>query len=192
MPTFTVVAGPNGSGKSTITRLGRVGFQESPVLDPDAIAKSTLDTTTSEGSLLDAGREVLLSAEQLLRSKQSFLVETTLSGHTYLHMMKEAKSLGYTVILFFVTTGDVEINLQRVRDRVLSGGHDIPEADQRRRYPRSMSNMRKAFELADEASFFDNSQPQQPILLAVKDECGITIYRPLPAWAEFLKQSNKA
>lgn len=190
MPTFTVVGGPNGSGKSTITRLGRAGFQESPVLDPDAIAKSTLDTTMSEGSLLDAGREVLLSAKQLLHSKQSFLVEMTLSGHTYLHMMKEAKSLGYTVILFFITTGDVEINLQRVRARVLSGGHDIPEADQRRRYPRSMANMRKAFELADEASFFDNSQPEQPILLAVKDEQGITIYRPLPAWAEFLKQPN--
>lgn len=40
MPTFTVVAGPNGSGKTTLTRLGRETFQDTVLLDPDAIAKS--------------------------------------------------------------------------------------------------------------------------------------------------------
>jgi predicted ABC-type ATPase len=84
VPTFTVVAGPNGSGKSTLTRIGRVGFQSEPVLDPDAVANAQANTTNNSGSLLDAGREVLNNAESLLQSHQSFLIETTLSGHTYL------------------------------------------------------------------------------------------------------------
>lgn len=51
----------------------------------------------------------------------------------------------------------VEINLERVRQRVLKGGHNVPEEDQLRRYSRSMENMRRAFGFADRAMLFDNS-----------------------------------
>jgi predicted ABC-type ATPase len=186
MPTFTVVAGPNGSGKSTLTRLARESFQEAPILDPDAIARSMANTSADGGSPIDAGREVLASADRLLQARQSFLVETTLSGNTYLRMMRKAKSLGYTVVLFFVGTSSVEINLKRVIQRVENGGHDVPEEDQRRRYPRSMANMRKAFELADESVVFDNSADAH-LRLAVKDGDEITILQPLPEWAAFLR-----
>ncbi len=187
MPTFTIVAGPNGSGKSTLTRIAREGFQDAPVLDPDVIARSMASTSAEGGSAIDAGRDVLKSTENLLHLRQSFLVETTLSGNTYLRMMSEAKSLGYTVILIFIGTVDVEINLQRVRERVESGGHDVPEEDQRRRYPRSMANLRKAFALADEAVLFDNSVREGHLRLAVKDATGVTIYQTLPEWAAFLR-----
>lgn len=186
MPTFTVVAGPNGSGKSTLTRLARESFQDAPILDPDAIARSMASTSADGGSPIDGVREVLASADRLIQARQSFLVETTLSGKTYLRMMRHAKSLGYTVVLFFVGTASVDINLKRVAQRVENGGHDVPEEDQRRRYPRSMGNMRKAFELADEAVLFDNSADAH-LRLAVKDSTGITIYQPLPKWAAFLR-----
>jgi predicted ABC-type ATPase len=101
-------------------------------------------------------------------------------------MMRKAKSLGYTVVLFFVGTSSVEINLKRVIQRVENGGHDVPEEDQRRRYPRSMANMRKAFELADESVVFDNSADAH-LRLAVKDGDEITILQPLPEWAAFLR-----
>lgn len=132
------------------------------------------------------GREVLNRAAELLKCQQSFLVETTLSGHTYLQMMREAKALGYRTSLFFVGTAGIEINLKRVAQRVSRGGHDVPEEDQRRRYPRSMANMRKAFELADEAVIWDNSG-QAHVRLALKDGAGITILRALPDWAAFLR-----
>jgi predicted ABC-type ATPase len=70
----------------------------------------------------------------------------------------------------------------------MNGGHDVPEEDQRRRYPRSMANFRKAIELADEAIVFDNSSSKHQ-LLAVKDRDGITISRSLPEWAAFLQLS---
>lgn len=185
MPVMTVVAGPNGSGKSTLTRIAREAFQDSPVLDPDAIAKKLAETYAEGGSAIDAGREVLKRAHELVVLQQSFVVETTLSGNTYLHMMREAKALGYLTVLLFVGTSNVEINLQRVAQRVQDGGHDVPEEDQRRRFPRSMNNFRRAYELADEVIVFDNSGANH-IRLAVKDRHGVVIHRKLPEWAAFI------
>ena len=187
MPTFTVVAGANGAGKSTLTRLGREGFQDSAVLDPDAIARSMQETGVVSGSAIDAGRTVLQMAEALLSDRQSFLVETTLSGNTYLRMMARAKALGYTVVLFYVGTTDVSINIVRVRNRVANGGHDVPEEDQLRRYPRSFANLRRAFALADEAVLYDNSTIAGHVELAVKGGRGVFLFEPLPEWAAFLR-----
>jgi predicted ABC-type ATPase len=189
-PTLTVVAGPNGSGKSTLTRLGRETFQETAVLDPDAVARSMLLSGSTSGSPMDAGRAVLRMADVLLQSKQSFLVETTLSGNTYLRMMKEAKRQGYLVVLLFVGTEDVAINMKRVANRVAKGGHDVPVEDQLRRYPRSMENFRRAFALADEASVFDNSTSLGHVLIAVKSADGIEFFSEVPEWAAFL-QANE-
>jgi predicted ABC-type ATPase len=186
VPILTVVAGPNGSGKSTLTRIAREAFQDIPNLDPDAMAKKIQRASASGGSAIDAGREVLERAAELMRCNQSFLVETTLSGNTYLRMMREAKALGYRTSFYFVGTKNIEINLKRVAQRVIKGGHDVPEEDQRRRYPRSMANMRKAFELADEAVLWDNSG-QAHVRLALKDDAGLTIFRALPDWAAFLR-----
>lgn len=186
MPTFTVVAGANGAGKSTLTRLGREAFQDSAVLDPDAVARSIQRLSVRSGSAIDAARAVLDMAEGFLSSRSNFLVETTLSGNTYLRMMTCAKKLGYLVVLLYVGTSDVSINMQRVRSRVENGGHDVPEEDQLRRYPKSFANFRKALKLADEAVVFDNSTAKGYTKIAVKDENGIEIFEPVPTWAAFL------
>ncbi|RXH56978.1 hypothetical protein GRAN_0288 [Granulicella sibirica] len=141
------------------------------------------------GSAIDAGRDVLRNAQELLSKNQSLVVETTLSGSTYLRMMARAKSQGYLLILLFVGTSDVSINMQRVRHRVLLGGHDVPEEDQIRRYPRSMENFRKAFALADEASVFDNSSMQGHRIVAMKGTEGIELFEPVPEWAGFLRDA---
>lgn len=186
------MAGPNGSGKSTLTRFGREAFQASSVLDPDAIAKSSQTIGKSGGSPIDAGREVLRSAEESLALKQSFLVETTLSGSTYLRMMKRAKAAGYLVILLFVGTDSVSINLRRVLQRVKNGGHDVPVEDQLRRYPRSMENFKRAFALADEALVFNNSTSLGHIRIAEKGTDGVVILGEVPEWAAFLLEKRSA
>jgi predicted ABC-type ATPase len=187
MPTFTVVAGANGCGKTTLTRWAREEFQENPVLDPDAIARSLQSTGANSGSAIDAGREVLLMAERLLASGQSFTVETTLSGHTYLRMMTRAKAQGYLVVLIYIGTTDVSINLQRVRSRVAKGGHDVRDEDQRRRYPRSLANAAEALAIADEAVILDNSTSDGFVKVAVKRINGIELFESVPAWASFLR-----
>ncbi len=101
--------------------------------------------------------------------------------------MSRAKALGYTVVFFYVGTTDVSINIQRVRNRVKDDGHDVPEEDQLRRYPRSFVNMKKAFALADEAALYDNSTIAGHVEVAVKGDKGILIFDPVPEWAAFLR-----
>ena len=44
-------------------------------------------------------------------------------------MMLDAKARGFEVRLVYIGTENVEINLARIRNRVLAGGHDVPEKD---------------------------------------------------------------
>jgi predicted ABC-type ATPase len=82
-----------------------------------------------------AGKEVLRFAKEHLKRRESFAVETTLSGKNYLRMMRYAREIdqGFEVVLIYIGTASVEINLARIAKRVRAGGHDVPEMDVRRR-----------------------------------------------------------
>ncbi|HZL26158.1 MAG TPA: zeta toxin family protein [Acidobacteriaceae bacterium] len=187
-PVLTIIAGSNGCGKSTLTASSRDKFQNAPVLDPDAFAKSLQDTIASGASNIEAGKIVLQRAEELLAEKQSFTVETTLSGSTYLRMADRAKENGFSIAVIFVGTSSVEINMERVKARVLKGGHDVPEEDQRRRYPRTLANMKKLLPMADFAVLLDNSSELGYTLVAFGHKAYMHWSEPVPAWAQPLRQ----
>ena len=191
-PTLTIVAGSNGCGKSTLTASSRNNFQDAPVLDPDAVAKSLQELTSVPGSDLEAGKQVLRKADELLGASQSFTVETTLSGSTYLRIASRARDRGYVVVGVFIGTSSVEINIERVRARVLKGGHDIPEEDQRRRYPRTLANMGKLLPLCDMAIFFDNSTAQGHKLVGFGHKHCMRWNEPVPVWADALRAERPA
>ena len=191
-PVLTIVAGSNGCGKSTLTSGARASFQSLPVLDPDAIAKSLQETQKGTHSNIEAGKRVLKLAEELIETKQSFTVETTLSGSTYLRMAQKAKKMGYKVVTFLVGTASVEINLVRVQTRVKKGGHDVPEEDQRRRYPRTLANMKKLLPMADLAVIFDNSTEMGHILVGVGHLGFMHWVGPVPEWAAGLCNPERA
>jgi predicted ABC-type ATPase len=186
-PVLTIIAGSNGCGKSTLTSSARDKFQQTPVLDPDAIAKSIQETLDSNNSDIEAGKRVLCLAEELLASRQSFTVETTLSGSTYLRMAARAKEAGFNIMVVFVGTVSVEINIERVKARVEKGGHDVPEEDQRRRYPRTLANMKKLLPEADLAVILDNSGANGYVLVAFGHSGYMHWNEPVPEWVAFLR-----
>jgi len=143
-------------------------FQQDPTLDPDAVAVDLQAKTSAEVSPIEAGKQVLTTAESYLKKAVSFSVETTLSGSTYLKMLAEAKKLGFDTCLFYIGTQDLSINLARVKLRVIAGGHDVPIEDQTRRYGRSFKNLRKAPALVDEAVLLDNSSELGHRVVALK------------------------
>lgn len=60
--------------------------------------------------------------------------------------------------LFFLWVESVDLALSRVQERVLRGGHDVPEATVRRRYDRSIQNFLVHYrQLANFWTLFDNS-----------------------------------
>ncbi len=183
---LTIIAGANGCGKSTFT--GRSSFvYKIPLLDPDAISKA-LQPTMPGTSAVAAARQVLASANRHLHNGESFAVETTLSGKGYLQLMLDARKRAFEIVLIYIGTANVEINLARIRDRVLAGGHNVPETDVRRRYTRSFQNLPIAIERADHTILFDNSNEEGYRLVAVLSPMENQWFEPTPAWAAAIRQ----
>ena len=55
--------------------------------------------------------------------------------------MRQAQAHGFIVRLVYVCLDNPERSIQRVRERVAQGGNDVPDADIRRRYNRSLLNL---------------------------------------------------
>lgn len=181
-PRLTIIAGANGSGKTTLTRWNQDLLRNIPLLDPDAISK-TLQAGVTSASPVAAARQVLNAAKNHIRKGESFAVETTLAGQGYLQMMLDARKRGFEIVLIYIGTERVEINLSRIRDRVLAGGHNVPEEDVRRRYKRSFANLPAALSRADHAILFDNSAEEGYRLIAVLGPPENYWFEPVPAWA---------
>jgi len=100
---------------------------------------------------------------------------------------------GYDVRLYFVSTENSRLNVERVRKRVREGGHDVPTEKVIARYRRSLALLPKACEFVDEATLFDNSGLEmRAVVQFQRDRNGaphIIIVKPLPRWiVEFLRQ----
>lgn len=152
-PVLTILAGPNGSGKTTLfERLNPPGEQ----VNADRIAR-LINPIHPEAASAEAARATLVRLSQLVEARQNLSYETTLSGRQPLTLIRGARLAGYRVELAYITLEDVALNLLRVRQRILEGGHSIPEADIIRRYERSLSHLSEATALADEVAVFDNT-----------------------------------
>ncbi len=155
--TICVIGGCNGAGKSTLARelLPRLGIGR--FLNADLIAKG-LSPTNPELVAFSAGRRLIEEARSLIDAGESFALESTLSGKTYVKLLREAKLGGYRIVLHYIMIGSATQAVQRVRLRVLTGGHNVPEDDIRRRYERSVRHFLEDYlPLADEWGLWDNA-----------------------------------
>lgn len=155
MPVLSVIAGPNGSGKSTLTASLSLE-RRSNLIDPDQIARQ-MKPADPASAAIPAGREAISRCRAYLANQSSFAVETTLAGNGPIAMIREAKARGYGIMVFYIALSNPELNIDRVNLRVQQGGHDVPDADIRRRYERSLANAPEALLLANEGVVFDNS-----------------------------------
>ena len=184
MPVLTLVAGPNGSGKSTLT--SSIWFEGSAnLIDPDAIARR-LDAAQPARSAIPAAREAVLRCRTLLAERASFTLETTLAGHGAIAIMRQARDAGYQTFLVYVSLGDPELHIERVRLRVSQGGHDIPDSDIRRRYWRSLMRAPEALRLVDQAVVLDNSGLYPARMLLFRRGHVVWSAEILPEWVQLL------
>ena len=178
---LVIYAGPNGSGKSTITEedLSGRGFPNI-YINADEIARE------QNMEAYDAAMEAAGIRRAALDAGISFAMETVMATLDKIEFMREANDKAYRVHLEYITTQDPDINVLRVHDRVLDGGHDVPEKKIKSRYDRSMKLLPKAMEIADSATIYNNSF-DDPIVIAEKTvAAGIVIYprQPPSRWNE--------
>lgn len=163
-PVCHVVAGPNGSGKSTFALDYLPEFAGSiEYVNPDLMAQG-LSPTDITLSALKAGKLTLQRIADLVRDGVSFGFETTLSGRGHLKLLGDARKAGYAIHLYYLWMPSVKMLPSRIRHRVLAGGHDVPAGDVRRRYGRSVANVRDYARLADVFRVFDASDIKQRLI----------------------------
>lgn len=134
MPELFIIAGCNGAGKSTAAKvlLPQV-FNTEIFINADNIA-AALCPENPESVAIKAARMMLEEIQQRLESRQTFAIETTLATRSYFNLVKQAKLLGYDVILYFFNLPSFEMAIERVKLRVSKGGHNIPKDVIERRY----------------------------------------------------------
>jgi len=170
-PLVLVFAGPNGSGKSTLTRLM-----------PNCGVYINADVLKKEYSLTDieAAQKAEAIRNKLLEKKVDFSFETVLSTERNLILLRRAKENGYEVQCIYILTCNPDINVARVKGRVLEGGHDVPEEKIRSRYVKSLKLLPQIIDVCDKILVYDNSI--MPFLVFKKDEDGIS-YFPNIVWS---------
>ena len=115
--------------------------------------------------------------------RDTFVVETTLSGRRVLRFMEHAKAEGYRLELHFVCVDSIEKALDRISSRVAEGGHDVGTEDVRRRFVRAQENLSAAIALSDESRLYDNTDMDEPYrIVAVLTDAESWFVEHPPAW----------
>ena len=170
-----IVAGPNGAGKTTFAREFLPNYVKClEFVNADLIA-SGLSPFLPEHAAIKAGRLMLEQIHYLADRGTDFGFETTLSGKGYVRLIKDLKSRGYRIYLYFLWVDNVDIALERVADRVRRGGHNVPEKIVRRRFNRGLPNLFNLYRpLLDLWAIFDNST-DHPVMIACEEDGDLEI-----------------
>ncbi|MDY0071397.1 MAG: zeta toxin family protein [Thauera sp.] len=160
-----IIAGPNGAGKTTFAREFLPHEAACPVFVNADLIAAGLSPFDVEAAALQAGRLMLLELERHFQARRSFAFETTLSGRGYLRHLRKWRDAGYRVELIFLRLNHADEAVARVQQRVLQGGHDIPEAVIRRRFSAGLENFHRHYAPAVDAwALYDNAG-ETPALL---------------------------
>ncbi|MBO9660945.1 MAG: zeta toxin family protein, partial [Chitinophagaceae bacterium] len=129
-------------------------------VNADEIARG-LSPFQPESVAIQAGKIMLKRLDELIAEGKDFAFETTLSTRSFIILCEEARSKGYDVYMIFLWLPSPEQAIDRVKERVSTGGHHIPDDVVVRRYQAGLKNFTTLYQpLMDYWIFLDNSSRQ--------------------------------
>jgi predicted ABC-type ATPase len=156
-PVLYVLAGVNGAGKSTVgghllERNGLTWF------NPDTFARELRAATgcNQETANVHAWQEGIRRFDAAIVKGLNHAFETTLGGSTVTAKILEATKT-HDVLIWYCGLSSPELHIARVNARVTAGGHAIPEAKIRERYPLAQLNLIKLMPHVAYIKVYDNS-----------------------------------
>lgn len=191
-PQLIVIAGPNGAGKSTLAPfLLRDALGLTEFVNADTLAAG-LSAFRPERVAIEAGRIMLKRLHSLAEQRASFAFESTLASRSYPPWIRQLLEQGYEFHLMFLWLRDVEIAIERVKERVRLGGHDIPEAVIRRRYLAGIRNFFEFYQpIARSWLVYDNSDSTGPVQIARGMEAALPLLDKRDLWDTFCEIGGK-
>jgi predicted ABC-type ATPase len=189
-PKVVAIAGPNGAGKTTITPRLLRSVDVLEWVNADVIARG-LSGLQPESAAWEASRVMLQRLRKLTEERANFAFETTLAARSYASMIRDLVAQQYEFHLFYVVVPSDDTAVERVKHRVLSGGHHVPEEDVRRRFKASIRNFFELYRpLAYRWTVYDNSLSSGPSLVArgAGEKAQIVVERTV--WSRLLEYAK--
>lgn len=153
-----VAAGANGAGKSSIVQPYFESIAGS-YFNPDEAARELvtrgIPQQAANQQAWAIGYQGLCEA---VETGGNYAFETTLGGHSIPFQLMRALAFGRPLVILYVGLASVELHLQRIRERVARGGHDIPSDKVRQRYDDSRRNLLWFIGTAAAIRVWDNSE----------------------------------
>lgn len=175
-----IIAGCNGAGKTTasFTILPEI-LDCKEFVNADEIAKG-LSPFQPEKVSFESGRIMLKRINELIETNVNFAFETTLATKSYKAKITEAKIKNYKVTLLFFWLQNVDLAIERVKIRVLEGGHNIETEVIKRRYRNGIKNLFEIYlPIVDEIMIFDNSEGKHDLIAEKTLQTEIDIFNEI-------------
>ncbi len=160
-----IVAGPNGAGKTTFAR-EYLKENDIPYISADAIAEQLSDGDIQKVALA-AGKKFFSELDNAIESGGNFIVETTLSGLSFLRIIQRMKRASYTITIIYVYLETPEICVARIKERTRKGGHHVPDRDVIRRFHRSIANFWQKYKIEVDRWYLICNSTQQFVDVAM-------------------------
>lgn len=145
----------------------------------------------SESVAFQAGRIMLQRLDELLEQHANFAFETTLASRTFAPFLRRAREDGYDIRLIYVWLNDANLCIERIKGRVLSGGHFVEDEIVRRRYERSLKDFFGLYRpLADAWQVYDNSERGNPVLVAEGQRADMASIHVRATWDEMMRRGG--
>ena len=136
MPYLYIISGCNGAGKTTASYTilpEMLGCKE--FVNSDEIAKGLSPFNADNIAVaVEASRIMYRRIRELVAANKTFALETTLASRSIAKLLQNAQEKGYYVTLLYFWLNTPDLAVERVRNRVASGGHNVTESTVRRRH----------------------------------------------------------
>ena len=180
-----MIAGPNGAGKtSAAPDLLQAAVGIDAFVNADVIAQGLAGFSPASAAF-EAGRIMLERLDELARAREDFAFESTLAGRSVRGRLTDLLGLGYDVHIFYLWLPSPDLAVARVRRRVESGGHEVPESVIRRRFWKSLVNFDRIYRLvATTWRMYDGSSLAGRPLIAHGTGTGRPVIADQTRWKE--------
>lgn len=166
--------------KSLISKASEAKHSIDISIKENIIVDKEKDTHSYEGALISA-----FIRYHLQKNHIDFCFETVMSHPSKIEELIEAKKNGYKIYLYFICIDDPEVNVSRVENRVVKGGHDVSADKISSRYYNTLKNLISAIEQSDKCYLFDNSGDEFRLIAKVNNEGNLSVEvepNKLPNW----------